>query len=245
MRPRPLIALVVAAVALTLLPAAANAAPLTTLKVRACQAGDKPSKRLARFHGRMRRIPGTRRMTMRFSLLDHSSAGRAVVRRFPRLRRSRRGVRSFGYTQTVTGLKPGGVYAATVVFRWVGRHGQTIRRVRRTSGKCRQEGALPNLRVRWVSARIGEAPRTEAYKIAVTNRGKGWARAINVHLFVDSAVADAAFIEAIGPGETETVEISGPVCRGRVRAVVDRGDTVPETLEGDNTLRRTCPPVAR
>jgi hypothetical protein len=247
MRSRVLTALLATAAIAALLPAAGEASS-ASLKVRKCETGDRPHERLATFYGHMRRVRRTRRMMMRFTLIVRSSDGASFVpapRKLSRWRKSRRGVKRYGYSQTITGLKSGGAYAAVVEFRWIGAHKRTIRSARRTSAVCRQDGALPNLTVTDIRARPGDAPRTELYSIDVTNRGRGEARDLRVHLAVDRATADAAKIDALAPGETKTVEVSGPVCKARVRAVVDRRDAIPETTEDDNSLRRRCPVVAR
>jgi CARDB len=248
MRSRLSILLLALFAAVALVPAAAQAAPLTALKVRACQTGDTKKERLATFYGRMLAVPGTTRMQMRFTLIDRSSDGATLVNapsKLSKWKRSRRGVKSFGYAQTVTALKAGGAYAAIVEFRWLDGHGTTIKSVRRTSADCRQDGDLPNLTISSVTARAGDAKGTELYTVGVTNRGTADAKSMKVDLFVDGAAADAAEIDLLQPGQTKTVEISGPACTAKVRAVVDRLDSVGETTEDDNSLRMRCPAVAR
>ena len=225
----------------------AHAAAPATLKVRSCQTGDTPSERSATFYGRMRRIPRTRRMMMRFTLIDRSSDDPSEVaapRRLGRWHRSRPRVLSFGYAQKVTGLKAGGTYGVVVRYRWVDKRGRTIKRARQRSRDCRQDGELPNLAITGIRASRGEAPGTQLYTISVTNRGRRGAGGMTVHVIVDSVSADAAEIQSLGAGETATVEVSGPPCRGRVRAVVDRRNAIPETTEDDNSLRKRCRAVA-
>jgi hypothetical protein len=248
MRPRLLTALLATLVAAALAPAAADAASFTKLKVRRCETGSQPSDRLASFRAHMEAVPRTRWMKMRFALIDKSSEGTIYVpapRKLTRWHRSRRGVRSFGYTQTVTRLRTGGAYAVVVDFRWIGRHRRTIRHERHISSGCRPDGALPNLVVTRIRAKLGDAPGSELYSITVKNRGNGEARGINVGLIVDSAQADTAQIDVLKPHETKRVEISGPACRLRVRAVADPDDAVPETTDDDNSKRVRCPVVAR
>src|SRR4051812_18879971 len=120
MRIRVPVTLLAFAAAVALPPAAAEAASATALKVRSCQTGKTSKERLVIFYGRMQAVPGTSRMLMRFTLLDRSSDGATLVnapRQLAKWKRSRRGVRRFGYAQTVTGLKAGGSYAAIVEFR--------------------------------------------------------------------------------------------------------------------------------
>src|SRR5919199_6423521 len=131
------ILLAAAAATAVALPAVAGAdsGGAVTLRVRTCEAGVTPKHRLATFYGRMRALPGTNRMAMRFTLLDRSSehAAPLVVPRLAQWRRSRVGVRSFGYAQRVTDLRPGGIYAAAVELRWIDARGHTHKTVKRTS----------------------------------------------------------------------------------------------------------------
>jgi hypothetical protein len=241
--------LIATAFALTLLAAAsdpAQAAPLTTLKVRACHAGQDARDRQASFFAQMHSVPGTDRMAMRFTAYVRAADGTLQPVQSGDLqqwRRSRSAVRTFGYAQTVTGLQVGGAYAATVEYRWVDAAGRTVKTLRRTSAECRQDGKLPNLAVTRIAARPGDAAGTLVYSVDVVNRGAAEARAVVVDLFVDDAGADAARVDSVRPGETVTVRVSGPVCVQRVRAVVDRQDAIHETNEDDNVLRSRCPSV--
>jgi archaellum component FlaF (FlaF/FlaG flagellin family) len=240
---RPIIALAAAA-ALILMPAAvAEAAPSAVLKVRSCQVGDSAKQRQATFYGRMRAVNATARMMMRFTVVDRSADGTALVPapQLAQWRRSRPRVKTFGYAQTVTGLQVGGAYAAIVEYRWIDANGKTIRTARRTSSECRQDGKLPNLTLTRVAARRGDASGTLVYSVDVTNLGSAEARAVVVDLFVDDAGADAARIDSVKPGETVTVRVSGPACTARLKAVVDRQDAIHETTEDDNVLRARCP----
>jgi CARDB len=245
MRFRLITALAAAAVLFVMSAAVAEAAPSTILKVRSCQVGDSAKQRQATFYGRMRAVNGTARMMMRFTMVDRSAAGTALVPspQLAQWRRSRSRVKTFGYAQTVTGLQVGGAYAAIVEYRWVDANGKTIKTARRTSSECRQDGKLPNLALTRVAARRGDAAGTVVYSVDVTNRGSAEARAVVVDLFVDNAGADAARIDSVKPGATVTVRVSGPACTSRLRAVVDRLDDIHETTEDDNVLRSRCPIV--
>jgi hypothetical protein len=241
--PRVLIAAApIAALLVTSAPAAA-ASPTAAVKLRACDAGKSAKERRATFYARMRAVPGTSRMMMRFTLIDRHGAGAKEldVRALAEWRRADPGVRSFGYEQRVAKLPAGGVYAVAVEFRWVGASGKTIKTVRRTSQDCRQDGALPNLALTGVKARPGQAPGTQEYAIQVTNDSKVAAREVTVDLFVDGAGADAAELDRVESGETVEVRIDGPACFQRLRAVVDRDDELNETTEADNALVTGCP----
>jgi CARDB protein len=244
MRLRPFIACAVAACALT--PAADARAATTMLKVRSCQVGDTAKERQATFYARMHAVKGTKQMSMRFTLINRAGAGPPTVvdnPAFVHWRKSRPGVKSYGYAQSVAGLEEGGIYAVQVRFRWKDARGHVVHTLKRTSGVCRQQGELPNLTVTRVSAKRGDASGTEVYGVEVTNAGRGDARAVQVDLFVDGAAADSSTLDLLKAGETTTVSFSGPLCRRGLRMVVDRRDKVVETNEDDNALRASCPVI--
>lgn len=245
MRLRPFIACAVAACALT--PAADARAAATALKVRSCQVGDTAKERQATFYARMHAVRETHQMAMRFTLINRAGDGPPTVVQNPALarwRKSRPGVKSYGYAQSVTGLEQGGVYAVEVRFRWKDGHGHVIRSAKRTSGVCRQQGDLPNLTVTRATAKAGDASGTEVYAVDVTNAGHGDAHAVRVDLFVDGAGADSSTLDVLKAGETKTVHFTGPACRHGIRTVVDRRNEANETNEDDNVLRSRCPVIA-
>jgi hypothetical protein len=244
MRPRLFIA---ALAALSILAGATTAGaikPTTLLKVRDCQVGDSPKQRSATFYARMSATKGTTQMAMRFTLIDRAGDGPPEVIDNPALaqwRKSNKGVKRFGYAQSVAGLKQGGAYAVQVQFRWINAQGQVIRSVKRTSGSCRQEGQLPNLSITGVTAQAGETSGTEIYLVDLTNSGRGPARSPDVDIFIDAAAADSQTVELLKSGETRTVRFTGPVCKQNVKMVADRDDALNETNEDDNSLRSRCP----
>jgi hypothetical protein len=244
MRPRLFFACVVAACSLGPAAGAHAATPRTTLKVRSCEVGDTAKQRTATFYARMHAVRGAYQMAMRFTLIDRAGAGPPSVVDSPALaqwRKSRPGVTTFGYAQSVAGLEKGGVYAAQVQFRWTDAHGAVIRSVKRTSDACRQQGELPNLSITRVAARAGDSSGTEAYSVDLTNSGRGEARFVRVDLFVDGAGADSYTVDLVPAGTTTTVRFSGPACKRGLRMVADPVDTLNETNEDDNVLRTRCP----
>jgi subtilase family serine protease len=85
----------------------------------------------------------------------------------------------------------------------------------------------------------GESPGTALYTVSVANTGGGAATKFNVAVIVDGALADSRTVDVLKPGATTTVNLTGPACR-RLRALVDRGDFLSETVEEDNELRSRC-----
>jgi hypothetical protein len=47
-------------------------------------------------------------------------------------------------------------------------------------------------------------------------------------------------IDTLQPGEARVVTFNGPVCRERIRVVVDPKDLIAETREEDNTRALSC-----
>ena len=83
------------------------------------------------FHGTMRRVRGTKRMAMRFTLLERIGRGGLPA---PSRRRSSAGgiarasvSRGFGYKQTVRNLAEGSVYSMRVDYRWYDEDGQVVK----------------------------------------------------------------------------------------------------------------------
>jgi hypothetical protein len=219
---------------------------MTLLKVRSCQIGATAKERVATFYARMQAVPGTSQMAMRFTLTDRGGGGPASVIDNPALaqwRKSRPGVLTFGYAQTIAGLEQGGVYAVQVQFRWTDARGHVIRAVKRTSDVCRQQGELPNLSITRLAAHAGKSQGTELYSVDLTNSGQGEARAARVDLFVDGAGADSQTVDLVPPGKTVTIRFTGPTCQRGVRVVADPLDTIHETNEDDNVLRSSCPVI--
>jgi hypothetical protein len=203
------------------------------------------------FHGRMRRVHGTERMRMRFTVLERVGDDDFEPVRAPALwrwRKSRPGVRVFGFRQRLRGLMAGADYRARVDFRWLDGDGDVIRRARRRSGLCRQYGPLPNLRVESLRAGQTATPGTSRYVVRVSNSGRRTARQVPVALSVDGASLDRRLVASVAPGEDVPVAFVGPSCEGDdspVEATVDPDDAIRESREGDNRREAACGDIAR
>jgi hypothetical protein len=226
-------------------PAASAASPRTKVRLAECRRSARSAGRWATFYARMRRVRGTRRMAMRFTLLERVGKGAfepAATPGLGRWRKSRRGVVRFGYRQTVKGLRRGASYRALVRFRWYDSRGRVIRRGRRRSRVCSQPVPRPNLRVVTVGARQGGASN-DLYGVRVLNAGKASAPAVAVVLSIDGQALAAGRSPRLAPGEARTVRFSGPPCRRGVKATVDAENTLRESNEADNARRGSCPPI--
>jgi hypothetical protein len=245
--PRRLVTSVALCLAL-IVPGQAQAAfKQSSSKVIACQTGDAGTARSATFLGRMKSIPGTDRMLMRFTLMEQFGDAKLNPVSVPELRAWRSakpGIKDFRYKQTVTGLQGGGEYRASIDFRWLDKDGNLLRKSRRLSAACKQPGELANLTLGTPSALAGPEG-TGVYVVPVKNDGKAIARDVAVELFVDGAATNVGHIDSVAPGETRDVRFTGPACKRGLRLVVDPGDQIKERLESDNVSVVRCPSLAR
>jgi hypothetical protein len=238
--------MVVCALALCLaLPAAASArVSPARVKLVDCEVSETPSQSVASFEGRMRALPGTARMSMRFTLLERFGTPGFEPVRVPELttwRHSKPGVGVFSYTQRLRALERGGQYRMRVDFRWQdGRRGRTLVTMRRRSGVCGRSGPLPQLLIAGLRTRAGAASGTAEYSVDVSNAGDLAAEEVPVLLVVDGAALDVREIQSLEPGETATVRFSGPPCVQRLRAEVDPEGGIHESDESDNRRVVRC-----
>lgn len=214
------------------------AAPPATVRLVDCSREDQS----ATFHGRMKRIEGSERMWMRFTLLQKRAAGFEALEApgLARWHKSKPGVGAFGYRQTVNGLQPGASYRMQVSYRWYSAKKQLIARARRRSVPCRQFEQLPNL-----TASIEGASKTKVkgvlrYEVRVQNTGVAAARNVGVRLTVDGGVVDTATVGFLGAGDSRLLGVRGPACTTSVIASVDPDGVLVESSEADNVQELPC-----
>ena len=221
---------------------AASAVLPADVRVLSCAPWQPGEGGAVNYEARMRAVPGTARMALRFRLME--KIGDGEFRRVPTnevWRISRVGARAFVWEHRVRGLRQGAIYRAVVRYRWLDANGYVIATTRRRSARCSQNGGLPNLRVASIEVHPGEVEETASYRVRIVNRGDAAARHVGVLLRVDGEVVDEAeAIERLEPGEVRTVTFSGPVCRERLRVVVDPKDLIAETREEDNARALSC-----
>jgi len=248
----PLAALAVAAVAAVALlgaPQPGDARPRgsASVKVAECARGELPTDRRAAFRGVMRRVAGTHRMWMRFTLQERRAGERFVALRAPGLgiwRRSRDGVGGFAYRQRVLELAIGSTYRAKVDFRWYADDGRVLERATRRTRGCSQPGPLPNLDIGRIGAqRLDGAPGATRYAVRVRNRGVEPARASTLAFSVDGSAVDTVAVPELAPAQVRRVFVTGPRCDARLRAEVDPDGVVNEAVERDNVRSIRCPPL--
>ena len=132
-------------------------------------------------------------------------------------------------------LAKAAIYKMDVAFRWYDAEGQLLRETLKRSRRCRQPGALPNLRI----DRVGQRPSGQYY-VRVGNFGRSVAPAPSVQLFVDGEDAGLVSLPNLLPDAIRGRLFSGPPCEGFVQAVVDPAASVRESSEDDNALTVPC-----
>jgi hypothetical protein len=195
------------------------------------------------YAARMKSIPGTARMSLRIRLFEKVGSGkfeRVSAEGLGVWRKSHPDASVFRYEQHVRGLHKGAIYRVTVRYRWLDATGQPILTVRRQSPRCSQDGGLPNLRVASIDVSPGEVEETSVYKVKVVNRGSALAENVGVLLRVDGEIVDQEVIDALEPKGVQTLTFNGPVCRDRVRVVVDPNELIVESHERDNVRDPSC-----
>ena len=234
--------IITAALAAAALAAAASAAPAPLpAKVKLVECSVEEHE--AAFYGRMRQVPGTTRMAMRFTLLEETGGDRAGALTVPGLRRwhrSKPGVRVFAYRQGFRNLPENASHRVRVHFRWYADDGSVLARAKRRSGRCRQFVELPNLVTRLTGVTDTKVAGVVRYDAVVTNTGKAAASDVPVRLTVDGNVIDTVTIASFAAGEQRSLAIRGPECTRLARVEADPEKSIAESSDADNASELTC-----
>jgi|SRR5947209_7956637 len=221
--------------------AAARQPPLAAVHVTACQLSPTSSDRSATFVSTMNAVPGSNRMLMRFRLRERvpGERGRPVhSRALEAWRKSHSGVPSFTYTQTVNGLPPTSVYWMAVDYRWVAANGRVIRTATRISGVCSQVGDLNKLKIKNVTAHSDSVSGGARYDFDLVDTGRSTLRDIRLRLEVDHTAGSSTQLDAIDPGQTQTVELAGAGCSRSLHLIVQHDGDMRRAVLGWH-----CPPL--
>jgi len=233
-------ALLTAALAAAALPATAVAAPApAAVKVTKCSV----ERHEAVFYARMKQVPDTARMALRFTLFQETGDEKPTRVKAPGLSRwhqSKPGVKVFAYRQGFRNLPENATLRVRVQFRWYDADGEELARTTRRSAGCRQFVELPNLIARITSMRPTDHQRVFRYKAVVSNIGRARAKLVPVRLTVDGDLVDTRVLVSLAPGEQRTLVFQGPVCRRRAKFEADPERTIAETSDADNVDELSC-----
>lgn len=228
-----------AAVAISLaVPGAASARPGRAVLTE-CDRG----AREASFDGRMDRVPGSERMSMRFLLEVRDPAQgwhRVRLPGFSAWHTSDPGRARYVYTKRLEGLVGPSSYRVSVRFRWLDANGDVMRRARAISRSCRMPDPRPDLRVTEITVR----PDHTHYAVTVRNAGHSTAGVSLLALDLgDGGRELTAPLDALDPGESRTLVLAGRRCLpgATLTATADSTDVVDERREDDDTLSKLCP----
>jgi hypothetical protein len=238
MRRRLLIApLLAAAVAVGATTASAGSVP-ASVKVKSCSIEDAS----ALFVARMKQVPGSERMGLRFKLLEKGTSGFHSLKApgLGRWRKSKPNVGGFAYKQAVRGLEAGSLYRAQVDFRWYDADGDLVQTARRRSRPCRQFDVLPNLTATPVAIKRTAQKGVVRYRVLVTNEGIATATGVPIRLTVDGKVIDTITLASVLPAQRRLIAIPGPACTNSVKAEADPDGVIVESSDADNAHEIVC-----
>jgi hypothetical protein len=249
-RTTPALAVLLAAALAPVAPAvgATDKAPSLAARVVTCTTGAGDASRAAAFSGSMPAATGTRRMMMRFVLLQRVGASpqgtfrRIAVPGWGGWERSDPGRRGFVFTKRVEALAAPAGYRASITFRWLDAKGRVQRTTTRTTPVCEQPDPRPDLVLAGVAAApVGQA--TAAYTVSVGNEGHGDADPFAVTVTVDGVTSDPLTLGPLEAGERVTGTLAAPRCApgSSITVTVDVGETVEESVETDDVVQRPCP----
>jgi hypothetical protein len=231
-------------------PAAASGAGLASVRVAECTPALEPEARTATFEARLRAVPGSDRLAVRFTLQTRGK-GELDWRKVtaPGLDTwlvSDHGVGRYGYLKTVRNLSAPASYRTIVRFRWLDAVGEVVRSAKHRSEACRQTDLRPDLRPRRVEQHPVADPRDRRYVVFVKNTGRTLAPPASVTLRAGDRLLPPGTMSSVLPGATRRMGFIAPACATGEELVVtaDATGLVDEADEGDNELVVPCPPPA-
>ncbi len=217
-------------------------------KTTTCTTGADDASRAAAFTGAMPAGAQTKRMQMRFVLLQRK--GVAPKGTFKKIAvpgwggwvRSDPDRQGLVFTKRVEALTAPAGYRAVITFRWYDGKGHVQRTTTRTTPVCEQPDPRPDLVLGGVDA-TATGKATAAYTVSIGNEGHSDAVPFAVTITVDGTVSDPVTLGPIVAGGRLTGTLAAPRCTpgGTITVTVDVADTVAESVESDNTVQRPCP----
>lgn len=227
---------------------AAGDKPALSAKTTTCTTGADDASRAAAFTGSMPAAAQTRRMQMRFTLMQRKGIGpkgtfkKVVVPGWGGWVKSDPDRQGFVFTKRVEALTAPAGYRVVITFRWLDGKGHVQRTTVRTTPVCEQPDPRPDLVLGGVDA-TATGKGTAAYTVSVGNEGHSDAVPFAVTITVDGTVSDPVTLGPIAAGGRSTGTLAAPRCAsgGTILVTVDVADTVAESVEGDSAVHRPCP----
>jgi hypothetical protein len=246
-----LLAPVLATLAVLGAAAPAAARPPARAVLVSCERASAQAARAGVFEGRMRALPGTSRMQMRFTLQartpDRPRWSAVTVPGFGTWATAAAGTARYSYTKRVEGLLAPAAYRVQVRFRWLDARGRVLAAARASSPPCRQPDPRANLVVRSIGIGPAADPSRRRYLVLVRNTGRAAAEPSSLAVSVAGRPLPAASVAGLHPREATLVTVEGPACAGGdlIEAEADAEEAVDESDEDDNRFSRLCPWLPR
>ena len=222
------------------------AAALAAVRVAECTSALEPQARSATFEARLKAIPGSDRLAVRFTLQTHGQDElgwrKVTAPGLDTWLTSDAGVGRYGYAKTVQNLAAPASYRVLVRFRWLAGDGDVVRTARETSLPCRQLDLRPDLVARRVDLLPAAAATDRLYVVALRNAGRTLAPATTVGLRVGDRVLPPALAPILEPGGVRSIGFTAPACAPgeQLEVTADAGAAVDEADE-QNVLVVPCP----
>lgn len=236
------------AVAALAAPAAHAAVPKSArgVSLLACERDTGAGDGAAVFEARMRSLPRTARMQLRFTL-QARTPGRdryaaITAPGFGTWVSANPGTSRYVFTKRVENLLAPASYRVKLRFRWLNAAGRVVQHAKAYSAACRQPDPRPDLAVRSIGVQSASDPARRRYVAFVRNTGRGFAGASSLELTVAGTLLGSAPVAELEPGEGALVSFEGPACKAGdpIVAEADADEAVDESDEADNRFSRTC-----
>jgi hypothetical protein len=234
--------------------AASKATPRYDLTSFACHRALDPASRSVSVTAVMRPVQGTRKLSLRFDLLEKAAGvtrsltgagdlGIWLSPKDPTL--GRRSGDVWELNKAVYNLDAPASYHFRVTFRWLGADDKVLAAAVTQSDSCQQRELRPDLLVRSVSvAAIPHKPRKQRYTVLIADRGASAAGPFQV-LFTpgDGSAPQTRTVARVDAHSSLQLSFVGPLCdSGSPPTVVaDSTDQVDDADRDNNAMTVTCP----
>jgi hypothetical protein len=245
----------IAALAAVTVPSAGATSPPPRAQLAAfgCTHALDPGARAVAVKATMRPLTGTRKMAMRFELLQRSPGMPALEvsggdlgtwRTPPNPTLGQLAGDVWRLQKSVYNLAVPFTYQFRVSFRWTGEHGKVLGTATRYSRMCRQRELRPDLAVKSITVTpIAGHPNKELYTAVIANQGLTGAGPFQV-LFApgDTSAPATDTIAFLRPGKTRTLSFTGPVCDSASPPTVsaDSASQIDDFDRTNNVLAASC-----
>jgi hypothetical protein len=235
-------------------PRAATPPSRDALGAIACHQAINPLQRDVSVQATMRPVTGTQTLQIKFSLslsapgepataVVASGLGQWLTPSDPTL--GQRPADIWKLSKPVYNLG-GGSYQFSVAFRWLGANGKVLKTATLQSSSCAIKELRPDLAVRSVRVKpVSGSPARDRYLAVVVNQGLSASGPFSL-LFdpgIPSASSQTKPVSSLTPGQSATVQFTGPACDAASppTVVADPTSAVDESDRSNNALTVTCP----